>query len=272
MQPYFQHCQENIARYDRDRYLISLFASPKARPYIWALFAFNLEIAKTRETVTETQLGLIKLQWWREEITKIYNGEKAPDNAILQGLEDFIKKFSLPQDLFETLIYAREFDLQDVLPADINGMVNYADFTQTPLLKLAMYAHGENEFNADTLRTIAINYALTGLLRATPYHISRRQCFLPEQQLKVAGLENTAHLFDRKIEGDMRAIIAVVVKQLCERIDLTVKPDHKFLKAPQALVKMYLAQIKRADYDVFSPSLLRPPALKELRLLLNAGF
>ena len=51
--------QNLVQRHDPDRYLLSLFAPARHRAALWALYAFNHEIAKTREVVTETTMGLI---------------------------------------------------------------------------------------------------------------------------------------------------------------------------------------------------------------------
>ena len=66
------YCGQVVRDQDRDRFLLSLFAPADRREALWALFAFNHEIAKTREVVTEMQLGLIRLQWWREQVTNIF--------------------------------------------------------------------------------------------------------------------------------------------------------------------------------------------------------
>ena len=136
MQDNFNYCRQLVKDYDYDRYLISLCAPKAVQKYIWALLAFNYEISKTREIVTETQLGLIRLQWWREEIDKIYTGQAFKDNQILPALAEAIKEKELSKDSLETLLYAREFDLEDVAPENLEGLVSYADFTNTPLLRL----------------------------------------------------------------------------------------------------------------------------------------
>ena len=51
---------------DRDRYLAMLFAPADTRPHLFALYAFNLEIALVRERITEPAAGEIRFQWWRE--------------------------------------------------------------------------------------------------------------------------------------------------------------------------------------------------------------
>src|SRR5947208_3175404 len=67
-------CMDTVRRYDRDRFLLGLTVPAKRRAALWALFAFNHEIAKTREVVSEPTLGLIRLQWWRDALDQLYQG------------------------------------------------------------------------------------------------------------------------------------------------------------------------------------------------------
>ena len=59
-----------VRRHDRDRYQTALFAPADRREAIFALYAFNYEIARVREIVTQPMLGQIRLQWWREIVAQ----------------------------------------------------------------------------------------------------------------------------------------------------------------------------------------------------------
>ena len=62
----FDHCAALVRDFDRDRYLAALYAPAHLRPALYALYAFNLEIARVRELAREPMPGEIRLQWWRE--------------------------------------------------------------------------------------------------------------------------------------------------------------------------------------------------------------
>src|SRR6185436_14744881 len=57
-----------VRRHDPDRFLTALFAPPEKRDALLALYAFNHELARAREVVSEPPLALIRLQWWREVV------------------------------------------------------------------------------------------------------------------------------------------------------------------------------------------------------------
>ena len=57
-----------VRRHDPDRFLTALFAPPERRDALLTLYAFNHELARAREAVSEAPLALIRLQWWREVV------------------------------------------------------------------------------------------------------------------------------------------------------------------------------------------------------------
>ena len=255
------YCAQQVREYDPDRYLLSMFAPEPSREALWALFAFNLEIAKTREVVSETQLGLIRLQWWREAIAEIYESDIALEHEVLMALAKAIEAHDLPQEHFESLIYAREFDLEDVLPGNVEGLINYADFTTTPLMKLAVKVAGADE-EAEPVQPVSVNYALAGIARSVPHFARQRRCLLPEALLKEHG-QRMDKLYDLKpAEG-----LPQVVEEVLGHTVRGVKSQNKFLQKTQKLAEIYIKQVRAAEYDVFSSKLGREPSLKVLRLM-----
>lgn len=258
------YCGELVRRHDPDRFLLSMFAPPESREALWALFAFNHEIAKTREVVSETQLGLIRLQWWREAIQKIYEQDEVLEHEVLRALAEAIKAHELPRAHFDALVYAREFDLEDVLPGNVEGFLNYADFTTTPLCKLAVQVTGDDP-EMEPVQPVAVNYALAGLLRAVPSHAQQRRCYLPEDLMNTYEVRLN-QLYELKPGGGLIQVVDKIVDNFVDK----VRADNKFLKASQTLGRIYVRQIKRLGGDVFHPRAQIQPFLKEIRVIWGA--
>jgi NADH dehydrogenase [ubiquinone] 1 alpha subcomplex assembly factor 6 len=262
------YCREVVREYDPDRYLLSLFCKAKRRPALWALFAFNHEIAKTREVVSETKLGLIRLQWWRDAIGQIYEsldaGGEALEHEVLRALAVAIKDYDLPREMFDRLIYAREFDLEDVAPANMEGLKLYLSETSVPLWSLALHVLGEQE-DEETLNTVAVNYALQGILRSVPFHASQRRCYLPADLLQDNGVRIEGDLYEFKNkEGVLVAIRSVADMFVGECVC-----NYKFLRKINGLSLLYKSTLNRVGCDVYDSRAQIPPAFKELRLLFS---
>lgn len=228
------YCGALVRQQDRDRFFLSLAAEPERRTALWALFAFNIEIAKTREVVTETQLGLIRLQWWRDNIAALYEGKEPFGNPILIELTAAIRAHDLPQADFDALLYAREFDLEDVTPPDLKGLENYADFTTTPLNRLALKILGQT-VEEKTLRDISTGYALAGIMRAAPYHAACGMTLIPPD-LPLVDIATRA-----------------------EQLLVAGGKEGKFLKFSMALARHYINKLCRNGFNPADPGLNIPP-------------
>ena len=103
------YCETAARRDDPDRWLASLFAPDAARPDLNALLAFNGELARTREQVSQAMLGEIRLQWWRDAIEGIYAGNPRA-HPVVRTLAQAVARHDLARPLFDRLIDARTDD------------------------------------------------------------------------------------------------------------------------------------------------------------------
>src|SRR5882757_10127749 len=87
-----------VRRHDRSRYQTALFAPAGRREALLALYAFNYEIARVRETVTQPMLGQIRLQWWRENIVAAFEDGVVRHHPVVQPLAATIREFGLTRD------------------------------------------------------------------------------------------------------------------------------------------------------------------------------
>jgi phytoene/squalene synthetase len=82
-----RHCEDLVRAHDKDHFLASLFAPAERRPYLFALYAFALEIARVKTLVNESMAGMIRLQWWHEAIAGLRAGEAAA-SPVMIALQD----------------------------------------------------------------------------------------------------------------------------------------------------------------------------------------
>lgn len=145
-------CGHLVRQHDSDRFLCALMAPAAQRERLFTLLAFNNELAKVREIVSEPVLGQMRLQWWRE----VMEEGRSPAHEVGRPLSDLLKAEPLLLPLLLELVEARERDLSDAPFENIEQLALYARATSAPLL--AAMDGG----SAD----IATGYALVGLLRS----------------------------------------------------------------------------------------------------------
>ncbi|MEM8539885.1 MAG: squalene/phytoene synthase family protein, partial [Pseudomonadota bacterium] len=68
---------ETLRDTDREAYLASLFLAADVREDFATLWAFNAEIERIRNLISEPVPGEIRLQWWRDVIS----GDRAGEGA-----------------------------------------------------------------------------------------------------------------------------------------------------------------------------------------------
>ncbi len=252
----------DLQKADPDRFLLSLFAPADKRTAVQALFLVNHEIAKTRSVVSDTRLGQIRLQWWRDRISEIYAGKDGGQIPVLSILAPVIHEKGLPQDLFDQLTYAREFDLEDVPPASIDGLKKYAAFTTAPLNALALKILGENA-DEDEIGGISTNFGVYESLRAVPHMLSQGRVMLPDDLLRVKNLSAQKILdFNHKKE------IVEIIGSISNAISPYRNPKTRFLKLQERMAWIYLNRLKKNNFDLFLPKMQINPAFLELRLAL----
>lgn len=187
---HYAYCEDLLRREDKDRWLASLFVPAAQRPFVHALYAFSLEIARVRRLVSEPTLGEIRFQWWRE----ILAGERAAEaeaNPVAAALRDTLAQCGLPAEPLIALIDARLFDLYDAPMPSLEALEAYAMATAARLFELvARVAAPEGDVSDAATQAAAhagIAYGVTGLLRALPWHAATGQLYLPKDLLARHG-------------------------------------------------------------------------------------
>src|SRR5437870_4187177 len=108
-----------VRRHDRDRYQTALFAPADRREALFALYAFNYEIARVRELVSQPMLGQIRLQWWREAVAAAFAAAPPRQHEVAGPLAAVIADHRLARSHFDRMIDTRERDLAEEPPATL---------------------------------------------------------------------------------------------------------------------------------------------------------
>ena len=260
------YCEALVRAADKDRFLCSLFAPAAQRGALHALYAFNLEIARVRESIHEPLAGEIRLQWWSDAIAGNAAGEVAA-NPVAAALRATTTRYALPVEPFKALIAARRFDLYDDPMGTLADFDDYAGASSSAVIELAARILGGGEM--PDLRPLAfhagLGHAIAGLLQAFPIHAARGQLFVPQEILErhgagpqdVAAKGASAPL--RAALAEMRGLARAHLTQ-AGRLATGLPVAGLPALLPVALVRPMLDRMERADYDPF-----RAPALPQWR-------
>jgi NADH dehydrogenase [ubiquinone] 1 alpha subcomplex assembly factor 6 len=261
-----------VRRHDRDRFQTALFAPAAARDALFALYAFNYEIARVRESVREAMLGQIRLQWWREAIDAAFSDRPPRRHDIVEAITAAIRERGLSRGHFDRLIDARERDLDDAPPATMAALEDYAEGSSAQLVLLALETLGAATPEArDAAHHVGIAYALTGLLRAMPVHAPAGRLLLPEDITTTAGLDQRDYAASRgtpPVRQAVAAIVATAREHLAAAHGLRRRVPAAALPAllPARIADSALRRLERAGFDPFSGAAAGGDPLQSWRL------
>lgn len=236
-------CATAVEAHDHDRWLAALFAPDARRAGLMALYAFNLEVARVRETVREPMLGEIRLQWWRETLEACAGGrprEQPVARALARHVGD---PAAWPR--LQAIVDARGADLDAGPPADL---VAYAAGTAGNLTEAAaiLLGHGDSTTLA-AARAAGTAYALVGLVRAAPFLAAHGRPWIGEGDapglLDQAAAQLAAARAARRSRGALAALL------------------------PASIAGLYLPGLRRGDPEAFVS-----PLRKQLTLVWRAAI
>lgn len=222
-----------------------------------ALFTFNLELAKVRETASQAMVGMMRLQWWRDAVQRFFNGH-IDAHPVIEALQQ-TRLTHWNADLFHRVIDAREMDLEEEAPATATRLWHYCAETTSPLLQLA----GDEAEQANIAGSC---YAMTGLLRAVPFHAAQGKIFLPLDLLAQYGVSP-----DRLQAGDKDIVLVPVIRDLCHQVEARLQQlqtiDKKSLSWLYVLLtQIHLKRMAACGYHVFDWRAPAPDPLLALKL------
>ena len=269
------YCAEQVRHHDSDRYLTALFAPPDRREDLLALYAFNAEVARSRESVSEPMLGRIRLQWWREAIVECYEGE-ARRHEVVGPLAETIRRHGLSRTLLDALIDAREADMEPGPPESLAELVDYAEASSGGLTRLALEILGVRDDAAQAAGgLVGTAWALTGLMRALPLQLRQGRNVLPRDIMARHGVDEDALRALRpsaETSNAVEEICLIALKKIYKSRDIVSGKKGRALPAllPGTLAEAYLNRLSRLGYDPFDRGNVAPLQLRSWRVMYRA--
>jgi phytoene synthase len=263
MQTNFEHCAALVREADRDRYLATLFAPAEHRDALFALYAFNVEIARVRELAREPMPGEIRLQWWREMLSGERDGEAAA-HPVAAALQATLARHGFVATPLLELIDARTFDLYDEPMPTIGDLELYAIRTQSPVFAMAAGILKSGAAPSETF-TLDASVALTigKIINEFPRHASRRQLYVPLDVLDRHQVKRE-DIFAGKAGKPLLAALAEMRafgrRHLAAAQAMLKSAPPEILPAflPTALVGPSLRHMERSGYEPFQFKQISP--------------
>lgn len=252
----FAYCEDAVRAHDKDRFISDLFAPPPRRAFLFALHAFNLEIARVPELVREPLAGEVRLQWWRDVLMGAGRGEVAA-NPVAAALQDTIAQCALDGGPLVELIEARRFDLYREPMQTIAQFETYARQTSSALIGLALtILNGASPASQGAAEHAGLAIGTTALLRAVGPHAARGRVYLPLEVMTRHGAV-PGDILSAAMTPEIGRVLAEMRERALAHVAAArpaladISPQAGPALLPLALVRAYLARMARRDFNPF---------------------
>ena len=210
-------CADLVRTHDFARYASTLFMPQVQRRALLAVYAFNVEISRVRDQVSQPLPGEMRLQWWTDMLEGAGHGG-VEGNPVAAELLQTIGEFRLPIERLTRLIEEHQFD-------------HYND----PMPSMA----------AQVIAALPLDAARRQLF--LPLQLLQQHGSGIEEVFSGKQTPRTRAAIDQ-LAGDARKHLGTAFELLTH-----VPPQVRPVFLPLALVRRELTRMSRADFDPFTP-------------------
>jgi 15-cis-phytoene synthase len=251
-------CADLVRTHDFARYASTLFARPEQRRALLAVYAFNVEISRVREQVSQPLPGEVRLQWWTDMLAGAGHGG-VEGNPVAAELRLAIGTWHLPVERLSRLIDEHQFDLYNDPMPTMAALEGYINETSSALFSLGAAIAGWQSDEIEHLaRHAGLAQGMTQVMAALPLDASRRQLFVPQQLLESHG-SSMEEVFAGRQTPNLRAALDQLIGEARSHLKTALAllenapPELRPIFLPLALVARDLKGMSRADNDPFAP-------------------
>ena len=251
-------CADLVRSHDFVRYASTLFMPATQRRALLALYAFNVEISRVRDHISQPLPGEMRLQWWTDMLAGAGHGG-IEGNPVAAELLRVIRDYRLPVEPLSRLIDEHQFDLYNDPMPSMAALESYISDTSSALFLLGARVVSKPSETIDHLaRHAGLAYGLMQVIATLPWDAARRQLFVPLQLLEQHG-SSMEDVFSGKQTPKARAAIDQLIGEARGHLETafellaSVPPEVRPVFLPLALLRRDLKRMSRADSDPFAP-------------------
>ncbi|KAJ5120372.1 uncharacterized protein N7515_009760 [Penicillium bovifimosum] len=171
------YCIGLLSKYDRPSYTLSTFIPRHAQSFYIALRALNVSLSMIPDTTSSPTIGLMRLQFWRDAVTKIIAGTPPKEpvaillaSAISELHERTEGQARISKGWLMRLINSREQTLTNDPYPNIAALESYAENTYSTLMYLTLSALPMASVTADHVAShIGKAVGIAAVLRGLPF-------------------------------------------------------------------------------------------------------
>jgi 15-cis-phytoene synthase len=164
-------CAELVQRADPDRFMATMAAPVAARLVLFPLYALNVEVARAPWVTEESMIAEMRLQWWRDAVAEIAQGDVVRRHQVVTPLAGILKPELAA--LMDEMIAVRRWDIYRDPFEDIEHFQKYLDRSSGTLMWVAARTLGDA--NEQTVRDFGFATGVANWFQAIPELVERKR-------------------------------------------------------------------------------------------------
>ncbi|WP_448043608.1 phytoene/squalene synthase family protein [Bradyrhizobium liaoningense] len=250
-------CADLVRSHDFPRYAATLFAPVAERRALLALYAFNVEIVRVRDQVSQPLPGEIRLQWWTDMLSGHVHGS-AEGNPVAAELLCAIRDFNLPVEPLSLLADEHQFDLYNDPMPTMAALEGYLAATSSALFGLAAQVLGPPSEAVEHLaRHAGLAQGIVQVIANLPRDAAHRQLFLPQQLMERHNC-NIEDVFSGKETPNLHAVLEQLAGEARQHLTTAssllaqVAPSTRPAFLPLSQAQADLKRLSRPERNPFT--------------------
>jgi len=200
-----EYCQQKTAASGSSFYYSFLFLPSGKRRAITALYAFCREVDDVVDECRDPHLARAKLDWWREEVAALFEGE--PRHPVALALQEVVRRYDLPRQYFDDIIDGMAMDLAHAGYGDFKALQRYCYRVAGVVGLMAAEVFGyQDRRTLNYAGDLGIACQLTNIIRDVGEDARRGRVYLPVDEQERFGVRNADILAGRDNEALRRLI------------------------------------------------------------------
>ncbi len=256
MQP-LDYCRDRAAPPGSNRYYAVHMALPEHRTELLAVHALYLELTAIPLEISDPGVAAVKLQWWREELQRAR--DQAAGHPAARLLQPLLSRDDGAGADCLALLEGVTLDLEYGSYPGVQELTAYCHQTGVPYARLlARICDRADMVTERFAHDLGMGLRLQELLLTTREHARRGRCYLPEDEMRVAGVRRQ-ELLGNRCSNALRELFGIQAQraedflvQAQGRLDGGRRPRQRSNIALAALYRALLGELRRSNFPLLT--------------------
>jgi phytoene synthase len=266
-----EYCQQKAAQSGSSFYYSFLFLPPERRRAITAFYAFCREVDDVVDEVSEPGLARIKLDWWRQQVQRLADGEA--EHPVMLALRSLITLDNY-RDVITTqrlnlIVDGMQMDLDQTRYLDYAGLQRYCHHVAGVVGMVAAGIFGiSSPATLGYAEKLGLAFQLTNIIRDVGEDARIGRVYLPADELQRFGVK-LSDVLARKKSPEFLSLMAFQADRArhiyAEALALLPSQDKRAQRPGLIMAAIYhtlLDEIGRAGYPVLEARVSLTPLRK----------